>query len=284
MLQQTQIAAVIPYYERWMSRFPTLKSVAEADDGEILSYWQGLGYYRRCKFLVDGIRQVQRSGMPSTLEDWLQVKGVGRYTAGAIASISQGVAAPIVDGNVIRVYSRLLDDGAAFDQLEKNAWKWAEREVPIEYPGDWNQALMELGQLVCSPQSPKCDQCPVVDFCESNRKGTQSLRPALKPRKQKKRLQWTVHVHRDNDKVGLRKATSEEWWSDLFVLPYAVEEENEFELESPDAKIKFTVTHHEISARIVIEPSAPENLTYFNKEELKSLPIPAPFRKILNRI
>jgi A/G-specific adenine glycosylase len=284
MLQQTQIATVIPFYERWMSRFPNLESVVTADVEEILSYWQGLGYYRRCRNLVDGLKQVHEHGIPHTVEEWLSIKGIGRYTAGAISSIAQNIPAPIVDGNVIRVYARLTNDDSEYPQLEKNAWKWAEALVPQDSPGNWNQALMELGQLVCLPKSPICHACPIKDHCHSFAQGVQHLRPSTKPRKEKKRLDWTILIHRKSDRIGMRKARSDEWWSDLFVLPYQPSDNSEFRMITPDLKIRFVVTHHEICGSVFEDPTQPSELTYFTKEELKSIPIPAPFRKILNRI
>lgn len=284
MLQQTQITTVIPFYEKWMRRFPTIESVVTASEEEILSYWQGLGYYRRCRNLVEGLKQVSEKGLPTTVEGWLEVKGVGRYTAGAIASISQNIPAPIVDGNIIRVYSRLMNDSAEHPLIEKNAWTWAEANVPHEDPGRWNQALMELGQLICLPKTPSCERCPVKTLCQAHKEGVQNLLPKAKPRKEKVRLDWIVRIHSEGERIGMRKASPTEWWSDLYVLPYQQDVEGEFELVSDEKQIKFVVTHHEISATVRFESSQPKELTYFTKEELKSIPIPAPFRKILNRL
>jgi A/G-specific adenine glycosylase len=170
MLQQTRVDTVMPYYARFLERFPTVQALAEADEGAVLSAWSGLGYYRRARFLHAGARHVSRlSALPRGRDEWLTVPGVGPYTAGAIASIAFGEAAPLVDGNVARVLARIfgLEDDVKSTRGMKAVWAVAERELRREDPGAWNQALMELGATVCTPKSPACEACPVRPSCRA---------------------------------------------------------------------------------------------------------------------
>ena len=188
MLQQTQIATVIPYYERWLARFPTIEALAAAPLDDVLKAWEGLGYYRRARHLHAAAQQVMaRHGgeVPDTLHDLLRLPGVGRYTAGAIASIAYGIPAPVLDGNVSRVLSRVFDiaDDVTQPATPARLWQLAEALVPAARPGDYNQALMELGQSVCLPQNPRCLICPLHAPCLARQRGTQLERPVRPPRR-----------------------------------------------------------------------------------------------------
>lgn len=188
MLQQTQIATVIPYYERWLERFPTVADLARADLGEVLKMWEGLGYYSRARNLHTAAQMVVENfggKVPDNVADLLKLKGIGRYTAGAIASIAFDVPAPILDGNVIRVLSRLVDlpDDVTKTATKKRLWGLAGEVVDSSRPGDFNQSLMELGQQVCLKARPKCHECPLGDMCLAKTRGTQLERPVRPPRK-----------------------------------------------------------------------------------------------------
>lgn len=189
MLQQTQIATVIPYYERWMTRFPTVTALAEADLDAVLKHWEGLGYYSRARNLHAAAQMVVNEfagQLPQTAKALQQLKGIGPYTAGAIASIAFDEPAPVVDGNVIRVLSRLTDlaDDVTATATKKHLWQLAAQLVPLQRPGDFNQALMELGQRVCAPVKPDCNACPVASACAALANGTQQERP-VKPAKKR---------------------------------------------------------------------------------------------------
>jgi A/G-specific adenine glycosylase len=170
MLQQTQVATVIPYFQTWMERFPDVAALARAAESEVLHAWQGLGYYSRARNLRLAAQEMVRvhdSRVPSEVSALLALPGIGPYSAGAIASIAYGRAEPLVDGNVIRVLTRLFalrgDPNKA--PLKARLWQLARSLVPAESPGDFNQALMELGATVCSPRNPRCDVCPVARQC-----------------------------------------------------------------------------------------------------------------------
>lgn len=178
MLQQTRVDAVVPYYERFLAQLPTVASLAEASEDRVLSLWSGLGYYRRARMLHAAARRVVRehgARLPEGLEQLRSLEGVGRYTAGAVASIAFGQRAALVDGNVARVLARLF---AIRDDVKSAAgsarmWGLAERlvaEAPGD-PGDWNQALMELGATVCTPREPRCAECPLADACDGRALG-----------------------------------------------------------------------------------------------------------------
>ena len=177
MLQQTRVETVKGYYDPWLERFPTLESLAAADEDEVLKAWEGLGYYRRARNLHRAARAVRESPggtMPDGYETLRALPGVGEYTAGAVASIAFGEVVPAVDGNVKRVFARLFDVPAP-----KSAWlrTRASEFVDRGRPGDWNQALMELGATVCTPRAPRCSGCPVAEWCVARAKGTQLERP-----------------------------------------------------------------------------------------------------------
>jgi len=182
MLQQTQVETVIPYYERFLAAFPSIQALADAPLETVLKLWEGLGYYSRARNLhrAAGIIAHDMGGrVPTTADGWQQLPGVGRYTAGAIASIAFGERAPVLDGNVIRVFARLLDLDADVTQtaVKNDLWQRAEAWLPESRPGDYNQALMELGRTVCKPRSPQCGQCPVRAYCRAYARGTQDERP-----------------------------------------------------------------------------------------------------------
>jgi len=196
MLQQTQVATVIPYYERFLERFPDTRSLAVADEEEVLAAWSGLGYYRRARGLHSGARVVveRHDGkLPMTSEALQSIPGIGRYTAGAIASIAFDRAEPILDGNVRRVLSRLFAlDASGVTRNAEDRWLWtiASELVRGRAPGDFNQALMELGAQVCTPRQPRCESCPVARWCH----GRLTDRPDAFPVVRAARATETVRV------------------------------------------------------------------------------------------
>ena len=188
MLQQTQITTVIPYYERWMTQFPTVQALAGASLDEVLKVWEGLGYYSRARNLHGAAQMVMadfNGRLPQTAAELMQLKGIGRYTAGAIASIAFDEPVPVLDGNVIRVLSRWtnLSEDVTKTATKNQLWELAETLVPAQRPGDYNQALMELGQSICLSQKPMCLLCPLTVSCLAGQQGTQHERPVKPPRK-----------------------------------------------------------------------------------------------------
>lgn len=197
MLQQTRVETVLPYYRRFLETLPTVRALAEAPESRVLSLWSGLGYYRRARMLHAAARRIVREHggeLPRDVEGLRGLEGVGEYTAGAVASIAYGVRAALVDGNVVRVLSRLfaVEDDASTSAGKARIWDIARDLVASAPgdPGDWNQALMELGATVCVPRSPACDGCPVRSFCAARARDrvdelprTSAKRPAREVRR-----------------------------------------------------------------------------------------------------
>ena len=182
MLQQTRVAAVIEHYHEFLRRFPTVEKLASAQEASVLAAWSGLGYYRRARMLHAAAKVVVRElggQFPVTAEAWRQLPGIGRYTAAAIASIAFGEAVAVVDGNVERVLQRCTGRRIAGEEL----WRQADQLLHREWPGDFNQAMMELGATVCTPRAPACLTCPVLELCAT--RGELAVSP--KTAKQKKR-------------------------------------------------------------------------------------------------
>jgi A/G-specific adenine glycosylase len=194
MLQQTRVETAIPYFHRWMERFPTVEALAEADEESVLKAWEGLGYYSRARNLHRSARLVRErlaGEFPLDSENLKTLPGVGEYSAGAIASIAYGEVVPAVDGNARRVLSRLFD---LEDPSDGNLRTRAGQLVDPDRPGDWNQALMELGATVCTPRSPRCSVCPLTGECRALAEGTQELRPAPKRRPAVRTVSYAVLV------------------------------------------------------------------------------------------
>ena len=210
MMQQTTYAAVLPYYERFLRRFPTVEKLATAKEGEVLKAWEGLGYYARARNLLKAAKTIVRAGRspaptmssrvsvggglrpprvcwPRTSVEWAQIPGVGPYTAAALSSVLNGERVPVVDGNVARVFARVWKLNDDFSKLPARA-KLAERLQPeidkCRVPGDFNQAMMELGALVCTPKSPDCKRCPLARDCASRQDGTQEEYPVKAKKKE----------------------------------------------------------------------------------------------------
>jgi len=188
MLQQTRVETVVPYYRRFLKRFPTLAKLARAPLDEVLELWAGLGYYARARSFHAAARQVvhkHKGNVPRRLDDMLALPGVGRYTAGAVLSIAYNEPTPILDGNVQRVLCRLFGmvQNPKATPTRKRLWALAQALLPRSRPGDFNQALMELGATVCTPRSPACGVCPAADLCEAFRLGKQLDLPRMPKRK-----------------------------------------------------------------------------------------------------
>ncbi len=190
MLQQTRVDTVVPYYQRFLSALPTVGHLAEAPEERVLALWSGLGYYRRARMLHAAAKQVALSHggtVPGDVEGLRTLKGIGAYTAGAVASIAFGRRAAVVDGNVARVLARLfaIEEDVKTARGAAGLWRLAEQLVAAGdgEPGDWNQALMELGATVCLPKGPKCGSCPARDLCAGRQQGIAERLPRKTPKR-----------------------------------------------------------------------------------------------------
>ncbi len=210
MLQQTRVAAVLDYYRRFMDELPTVLALAEVHEDRLMKLWQGLGYYNRARNLQKAARQVMERGgvFPDTYEGLLELAGVGEYTAGAIASIAFGRVVPAVDGNVLRVVARITgDDGDILKQETKRRMGRALLAVmPRQDPGDFNQALMELGATVCLPNgAPLCETCPAGALCRARREDSVAALPVKTPKKPRRVEERTVYLLFRAGRVALRR-------------------------------------------------------------------------------
>ncbi len=283
MLQQTTVAAVIPYYERWMRRLPTVEALAAASEEEVLSLWQGLGYYRRARNLRLAA-QTMVGGLPGDHAGWRLVPGVGPYTAGAIASIAFGEAVPLVDGNVERVYARLALDSGSGPARHKRAWVWAGANLARERPGDWNQALMELGATICRPVNPACLLCPVSARCAAFAAGRQNEVPVREARPAPTELSWSAVVPVHEGRVGLQSIPTGEWWEGMWRVPtFAGDPPAQWAGGSPVGTVRAGVTRYRIAiavSRLELD-GAREGLRWTDAGEREALPIPTPQRRVL---
>lgn len=282
MLQQTQIATGLPYYERWMARFPTVESLASATEIEAMSLWQGLGYYRRCRMLLAGANGIAENGFPRSRDEWLEVPGVGRYTAAAIASICLDEPTAVVDGNVERVYARVMCDPSTGSKLKTNTWEWADRQMYAPEPGEWNQAVMELGATVCKPTQPQCSQCPIVADCGAFQSGRVNEFPSPKPKPTTVKYQEEILIPIFENEIGILEKHDLKWWKGLSLLPLTLT------FPSLDGKeyigeIQYTVTNHKICVQIYSQQfeSKPEGLTWVSLDKIEEVPLPAPHRKAI---
>ena len=226
MLQQTQVDTVMPRYALFLAQFPTVAALAAASEESVCEAWAGLGYYRRARHLHAAARQIvalHNGSLPANVAALQQLAGIGRYTAGAIASIAFGLPAPLVDGNVIRLLSRLfaLKDTAESPAGKKMLWHLAEALVQGDDPGDLNQALMEMGATVCTPQQPKCGACPVRKHCAGLRLGDPTVFPTPSPKVARKPLPIAFAYAEDEAGVWLVRRPLDGLWAGLWELPSA---------------------------------------------------------------
>ncbi|MBI4718105.1 MAG: A/G-specific adenine glycosylase [Planctomycetes bacterium] len=227
MLQQTRVETVIEYYERFLRRFPTHAALAAANHDEVLTFWAGLGYYRRILHLHRAAQQLCREAreIPGTAAEWRRLPGVGEYTAGAIASIAFGERVPAVDGNVARVLARLfgIGENVLSPIGRRRITHIAGQFVPARRPGDFNQAWMDLGSLICTPQSPRCDQCPLERVCVAQATGQVDRLPlrgngAAGPVPE---VTLVVAVFASHGRMLLRRRATGGLWSGLWEFPNA---------------------------------------------------------------
>ena len=254
MLQQTTVATVLPYYERFLKRFPDVKALAAASEDEVLKLWAGLGYYSRARCLHRAAGEVvaEHGGrFPSDFDAALSLPGIGRYTAGAILSIAFNQPRALVDGNVMRVFSRLFGIRGNIKRPEtvKGFWARAEELVPQDRPGDWNQALMELGATVCLPESPLCGACPLSKICAAKAEGIQDRLPVTDKRPDFIPLTWScLWIEKDGEVLLWRRSEKERFLKKLWGLP---------EARHLDARagrllktVRHTITNHKIDVKV----------------------------------
>jgi len=285
MLQQTQVATVIPFFERWLARFPDFATLAAATEAEVLAVWQGLGYYSRARNLHRAAQQVVAEfggALPRDVAEIARLPGVGRYTAGAVASFAFDLAVPAIDGNIARVLARLVDSHEPIDTKAgaEILWRAAESLLPKSGGREHNSALMELGALICTPAKPQCLLCPVRENCRT--RDPDSL-PIKKPRRKivamREDCAWIARGRRilHAQQPGPR-------WRGLWKLPALTTSVNGHE---PLTFLTYPFTHHRVHLSIFRAPAPPRlapNEQWFLTAELADIALAAPHRRAIEQM
>jgi A/G-specific adenine glycosylase len=274
MLQQTRVAAVLEHYGKFLKRFPTVEALAEAPETAVLAAWSGLGYYRRARSLHAAAREIvqARAGQfPRTAEAWQELPGIGKYTAAAIASIAFGEARAVVDGNVERVLERVVGERLSAAEC----WDRAQGLVSAKRPGDFNQAMMELGATLCLPQQPKCLLCPVNKLCR-----TRGALPAELMTSRQKKATWHCALDCHDGKIFLtQRAASESLMPGMWELPRIAGEH-----APPWMKLRHSITVTDYDVRVA-RVAAPKGTPgrWVPVARLTEIPLTGLTRKILRR-
>ncbi|GEK34634.1 A/G-specific adenine glycosylase [Kurthia sibirica] len=302
MLQQTRVDTVIPYYENFLEKFPTVEALATAEEEFLLKQWEGLGYYSRVRNLQAGVREVvenYHSIVPNNRASISTLKGVGPYTAGAVLSIAYGVPEHAVDGNVMRVLSRvlLIEDDIALPKTKKVFEKAVMDLMDIKHPSDFNQGLMELGALVCTPTSPKCLLCPVRDYCGAFAEGQTSNLPVKTKKTKVKKLAYDVFiVENDKGQLLMEKRPESGLLANMWEFPMVLENEHysalaefsqQYSVEVLGQEALLTLKH--VFSHIVWNLSSyyvqgeSKSGIWLSLEEIEQLPLAVPMQKILQQ-
>ncbi|WP_042478964.1 A/G-specific adenine glycosylase [Bacillus ndiopicus] len=303
MLQQTRVDTVIPYYNRFIERFPTAEALAYAPEQELLKLWEGLGYYSRARNLQAGVREVvetYNSVVPDNRADISKLKGVGPYTAGAILSIAYGKPEHAVDGNVMRVLSRVLHikEDIALPKTRKVFEEAVEYLIDPDNTSSFNQGLMELGALICTPTSPKCLLCPVRDYCIAFEEGDAAELPVKTKKVKMKELDYDVMVVENNEGYYLLEKRPEEGLlANMWQFPMLqrgkenIKEKYGLEIAEQRLLLKFKHIFSHLTWHIdsyhatgIEINTLPENVQWFTKEQIADLPMPVPMSKIWSQI
>ncbi len=284
MLQQTRVEAVIPYYHRFLDRFPDLAALAASPEPEILAAWSGLGYYSRARRLHKAAKQMAASGLPATYEAVRALPGAGPYTAAAIASIALNLPHAAVDGNVMRVVSRLTDDALEISRPAARRRFTAQAEWLLDHrrPGDFNQAMMELGARLCVPRAPHCGDCPVSKFCAARRAGTERELPVKLGKPQKKDVPLDLLLLERREQIFLiQRSAGERRLADFWELP-----ERKL-LAGIGSRLVGEFPHQIVNDRFLVKvwrARVTEELPYgrwFDRQEIDSIPLTTITRKAL---
>jgi len=316
MLQQTQVDTVIPYFDRWMERFPNVSSLAEADEQDVLNLWEGLGYYSRARNLYKAARIIHEEmgdQLPDSQEELEKLPGIGPYTAAAIASIAFDRNVATVDGNIRRVFSRLYDltDPLRSPESERRIWALAEENLPKGQASVYNQALMDLGATVCTPRTPDCTCCPILADCRARALGVQDERPVKPPRKKIPHLTVTAAVIRRDGRVLLSQRPAGGLLGGLWEFPGGTKEDSDPDLPAclrreiqeelgvqvavgaPFGIYKHAYTHFKITLHAFLcqleigaepQPIDSDGLVWVKLSELVDFPMGKVDRQIANRL
>jgi A/G-specific adenine glycosylase len=286
MLQQTRVAAVIPYYERFLARFPTPASLAAASEEELLALWSGLGYYGRARNLKRAAEAINaRGAFPSSAQEWRTLPGIGDYTAAAVASICFGEPCAVLDGNAARVMARfsaetgdIATPGAQLRLKER-----AQALLDPKRPGEFNQAIMELGATLCLPRNPRCLLCPWRDLCQAHQQGIEQQLPVKARRRKPEQIALRLALIVDRDRLLLRqRSEGERRLAGFWELP-SLEELPSARALRPLGRFRHSITHHNYEVEVWggRRLRAPDGCQWVAWDQLDSLPLGAMTRKAL---
>lgn len=225
MLQQTRASVVVPYFLKWIKAFPTLKTLSQASESEVVKLWEGLGYYSRARNLLAGAKEIMNSfngKLPKDPKDLLSIKGIGPYTVGAICSLAYGIPLPAVDGNVLRVLSRhfLIEEEITKISTRKQIENLIQPHIPPSNPGPFNEALIELGATLCTPKNPNCNVCPLATTCLAKKEGLVHQLPFKKKREKMIPLYRSVAIIQYKDQFLIQKGKKGKVMEGLYEFPY----------------------------------------------------------------
>ena len=292
MLQQTRVETVLDYYDRFLARFPTAEALAAADWDAVAKAWEGLGYYRRAKYLLLGAQSLMKDHggvFPRTAEELKKIPGIGEYTAGAIAAQAFGERAAAVDGNVLRVMTRLenLEDSIDLPATRQKVGALSVRMMPQGRAWSHTQALMELGATVCTPTGPRCEACPLREACEAKRLGKTELLPRKNPKNKPVPVERTVILLVEGGKVWLRRRPEDGLLAGMWEFP--AREDGlagtwEVLAEGPGHRHVFTHRVWQMRSVFARPVIGPEGGLWADEAELTALPLPSamePFRQAI---
>lgn len=298
ILQQTRVDQGLPYYEKFISRFPNIKELASAEEQEILNLWQGLGYYSRARNLHNTAKYISEylNGIfPDSYEEIIKLKGIGPYTAAAISSFAFGEEKAVVDGNVYRVLSRVFDIDTPINSTrgKKEFQELADSLISNDEPGIHNQALMEIGALICKPSNPECDNCPLLSICLSKARNTIDQRPVKEKKTKVREREFHFLIFEDENRICIEQRLEKDIWEKLFQFPMIEPAKNVLNDIPPgylrqSEKIKHILSHQRIYATFYHYDNIPENLPdnwiLINKRELDDYPLPRLIDKYLESL
>ena len=317
MLQQTRVDTVIPYFNRFIEKFPTIEALADAHEDEVLKLWEGLGYYSRARNLHTAVKEVKekyQGRVPDNAAEISSLKGVGSYTAGAILSIAYGKREPAVDGNVMRVFSRIfaIEEDIQKQRTKKLFEELVRKLIPKGAASYFNQGIMELGALICTPQSPKCSSCPVASYCLGRKKGIHEHLPVKTQKKKPRPVQMVAGVIVENGYVLIRQRQESGLLAKLFEFPNLEWQETEpevsiskhiyeeYQIQAFTAEALQSVQHtfshiiwditvfrlrsRQVNVRTASEKNLPPNACWVKLEELDNYAFPVSHQKIKMQI
>jgi A/G-specific adenine glycosylase len=286
MLQQTRAQAVIPYYEKFLKRFPTVRALGRASESEVLACWSGLGYYSRARNLLEAARRIVAAGrFPDRYESIRRLPGVGPYTAASIASIAFDLPYAVLDGNVMRVIARLTNDAADIGSAATKArfQHMAQTLLDARHPGRFNQAIMELGATVCLPRAPRCPHCPVAQFCEARLRGAVNQLPVKLGGPAPERIDAILAVVERKGKILLwRRPADSRRMAGFWELP-APDQLPGLRGRRTLGAFRHTITHHHYTFTLISGTLArpPRGLRWFGAAQLREIPLSTTARKAL---